>query len=160
MDTKRLDKAREDLTALVNTEFDRLIARLGGSDVEPLVAERTYRLAEQPLLIRGTKPAALLFGNERVEVKTWKQVFAVVLARCNANERCREALMNLRGRISGNKRVLLAASPDGMTRPCKIDDDLYAESGFGSETLMHVLAERLLKPAHYDYSDVRVVIRD
>jgi hypothetical protein len=160
MDTTCIDKAREDLTSLVNTEFDRLIARLGGGDAESPVAERAYRLTEQPLIIRGTKPSALLFGDERVEVKTWTQVFAIVLARCNANERCHEALMNLRGRISGNKRILLAASPDGMTRPCRIGDDLYAESGFGSETLMHVLTQRLLKPVGFDYSDVRIVIRD
>ena len=46
-------------------------------------------------LFVGTKPAAVLFGDERVEVKTWRQVYAVIIGRCNENPQHHERLMYL-----------------------------------------------------------------
>ncbi|MDR1565059.1 MAG: hypothetical protein LBS74_08895 [Oscillospiraceae bacterium] len=105
----------------------------------------------------GKKPTAVIFSDERVEVKTWKQVFAVVLSRCN--QQCHDQLMYLRNKVAGRDRLLLSDSPDGLRNPVKIDDDLYAASGYGSSTMMHILCNRILTPARFNFSGISVVLR-
>jgi hypothetical protein len=105
----------------------------------------------------GQKAAAVLFGTERVAVKTWKQVFTVILDRCNQEHH--EELMYLREKAAGKIRVFLSAKPDRMRRPVKIDEALYAESHYGSATLMHILRDRILSPAGSDYKDIMTAIR-
>jgi len=78
----------------------------------------------------GKKAAAVYFGQERVPVKTWRQVYAVILDRCN--QQCHDMLMYLRGRTAGKVRVFLSDKPDKMSKPLKIDENLWAESHYGS----------------------------
>jgi len=47
-----------------------------------------------------------------------------------------------------------------MTRPLKIDEGLYGETHYGSQTLMYILVERILSPVGYDCSDVSIVIKN
>ena len=65
-----LKNLRENLLTIVNTSIDSLITRLeNGEEIEtgcPL--EITYPLSVSPALFKGTKPTAVLFGKERVEV--------------------------------------------------------------------------------------------
>ena len=105
----------------------------------------------------GKKPTAIIFSDERVEVKSWRQVFAVVLSRCNRE--CHDRLMYLRNKVAGRDRLLLSDSPDGLRNPVKIDDDLYAANGYGSATMMYILCERILTPAGFKYSDISVALR-
>ncbi|MDR2024952.1 MAG: hypothetical protein LBQ71_17305 [Hungatella sp.] len=46
-----------------------------------------------------------------------------------------------------------------MSKPVRIADELYFESHYGSETLMHILVERILEPAGFDSGEVGIVIR-
>jgi hypothetical protein len=119
--------------------------------------ERVLPLSISPYHFVGTKPVAVLFGEERVEAKSWRQVYIAVIGRCNQERH--ENLMYLRDKVAGKVRVFLSASPDGMTRPVKIDEDMYGEVQYGSETMMHILTERILDPAHFDYSDIQIVLK-
>jgi len=121
--------------------------------------ERTVPLTIAPYHFVGKKPAAVLFGEERVEVKTWKQVYTVILSRCNQNPDCHEMLMYLRGRAAGKVRQFLSVKPDKMRNPVKIDEDLYGECHYGSATLMHILCLRILTPAGFDYYDIQIVLK-
>jgi hypothetical protein len=105
----------------------------------------------------GKKPTAVIFADERVEVKTWRQVFAVVLSRCN--QQCHERLMYLRNKVAGRDRLLLSDNPDGLRSPVKVDDELYAASGYGSATMMHILCDRILNPAGFDYYDISISLK-
>jgi len=67
--------------------------------------------------------------------------------------------MYLRNKTAGKVRVFLSDKPDGMTRPLKIDEDMYAETHYGSQTLMHILVNRILIPARFDCSNISVVIK-
>jgi len=107
----------------------------------------------------GKKPIAVLFGKERVEVKTWVQVYTVILKRCNADPDHHKMLMYLRGKVSGKCRVFLADKPDGMRSPVKIDEEMYGEAHYGSATLLHILINRILAPARFDCGDIRVVLK-
>ena len=121
--------------------------------------EITYPLTIKPYVFVGTKPVAVLFGEERVEVKKWTQVYSVILKRCNDNPVHHERLMYLRGKVAGKVRVFLSDSPDSMTRPLMIDDNLYGEVGYGSETMMHILVNHILTPARFDCSGIYIIIK-
>jgi len=105
----------------------------------------------------GKKATAVYFDNERVAVKTWKQVYSVILDRCN--RKCHDNLMYLRNKTAGRVRVFLSDTPDSMTRPLKIDTGLWGETHYGSATLLHILRERILSPARFPYSNIRIAVK-
>ena len=121
--------------------------------------ECTYPLTIPLYLFVGKKPAAVLFGDERVDVKTWREVYAAIIQRCNSAPECHEMLMYLRDKVAGKVRVFLSCKPDGMTRAYKIDTDMYAEVQYGTATLLHILTTRILKPAGFDFSGISIVIK-
>ena len=128
------------------TAFDRLIEGLESPDSfeETDEIEMVIPLSADPYGFIGKKPSAVLFGEERVDVKSWRDVYKVALTRCNENPKCHDALMYLRGKTAGKCRVFLADKPDGMTRPLKIDEGLYGEVHYGSQALMRILCNRIL----------------
>lgn len=105
------------------------------------------------------KPSYVLFGEERIEVKSWRQVYAAVIGRCNENPQYHEELMYLRNKASGNVRMFLSDKPDGMSRPYQIDTDLWGEVHYGSATLMDILVNRILEYTGFDCPSVRIVIK-
>ena len=121
--------------------------------------ERIYPLTSPTYLFVGTKPAAVLFGDERIEVKTWRQVYAVIIGRCNENPQYHEKLMYLRNKAAGKVRLFLSDKPDGMSNPHQIDTDLWGEVHYGSATLMHILINQILVYTGFDYSGISVVIK-
>jgi hypothetical protein len=122
--------------------------------------EWSYPLTTPPYLFIGRKPAAVLFGGERVEVKTWRGVYAAVIKRCNDDPKGHERLMYLRNKTAGKVRIFLSDKPDGMSCAYKIDTDLYGEIHYGSSTLMHILCKRILDYTGFDYSGVSIVLRE
>ncbi len=123
------------------------------------MSEYVYPLSVPPHIFIGKKPAAVLFGEERVEVKTWTQVYAAVIGRCNQDPAGHEMLMYLRNKAAGKVRVFISDSPAGMRRPLKVDEGIFCEVHYGTETLLHILTIRILKPARFDYSGIRVALR-
>jgi hypothetical protein len=121
--------------------------------------ERTYPITSPTYMFVGAKPAAILFGDERVEVKTWRQVYSVIIGRCNENPQYHERLMYLRNKAAGKIRTFLSDKPDGMTRPFQIDTDLWGEVHYGSATLMHILLNQILKYTGFDYSGIRIILK-
>lgn len=89
--------------------------------------EFAYFFSYETYLFIGKKAAAVIFGEERVDVKNWRGVFKLLLNRCN--EKHHDKLMYLRNKVSGKVRVFLSDKPDGMARPFKLDEELYADSG-------------------------------
>ena len=119
--------------------------------------ERTCSLYIHPHYFVGTKPTAVLFGEERIDVKTWREVAYVVLKRCN--DECGDVLMTLRNKVSGKVRMIFADSPNGMRRPLKIADEMYLESHYGSQTLMYILVDLILKYTGFDYSNIKIILK-
>ena len=121
------------------------------------VHEFVYPFTADTYLFIGQKAAAVYFDEERVAVKNWRGVFKLILDRCNRERH--DELMYLRNKVAGKVRVFLSDKPDGMARPFKIDDELFADSGqYGTATLLHILRDLILKPAHFDYDNIRVAI--
>ena len=129
-------------------------------DLSNIDYERIAMLTEDTRNFINKKPIAVLFGDEFVEAYSWSDVYATVLRRCNRDARYHETLMSMRGEVRGKVREFISHSPDEMIRPKKIDDALYAEVQYGVETLMHILVDCILTPVGYDYSNIRVVIKN
>jgi hypothetical protein len=148
----------------IESVLSELVRRLE-SDDEPI--ERTsahnyetiYPLTVNPAIFKGSKPTAIVFGDERVDVYKWKTVAEELMKHCNADAEKHVALMNLRGRIAGRERVFLAKEKSGMRSPIKIDENLYIETNYDTETLLRILMTRIFDVVNYDYSGISVSIR-
>jgi hypothetical protein len=120
------------------------------------VYEISYPLTAHPSIFVGQKPVAVLFGRERVGVKTWRQVVSVILTRCNSEHH--ERMMYLCDKVHGKVRTILSASDSGMRRPLKIDENMYIETQYGSQTMMYIVCRLILAYTSFDYSDIHIVI--
>ncbi|GHV39552.1 hypothetical protein FACS189490_03340 [Clostridia bacterium] len=108
----------------------------------------------------GKKPAAVLFGNERIDVKKWTDVYRLIYERVNQDPQGHEDLMYLRNKAIGKVRVFVSDFGDGMKRPMKVDDDLYVENCYGVETSFHIMLNCVLRYVRYDISDIKVVVKN
>ena len=122
--------------------------------------ESIYPLVAGGSAFKGEKPTGLLFGEERVDVYTWKMVFQEILKRCNEDPEKHVALMNLRGKVSGRARVFLAKNSASMRSPHEIAKNLYVETHYDTETLLRILMTRILDAVNYDYSGISVAVRN
>jgi hypothetical protein len=122
------------------------------------VFELTYPFRVHPSVFVGRKPAAVLFGDERVEAKTWRQVAGIILTRCNSEQH--ERLMYLRDKVHGKVRTILSASDSCMRRPLKIDDGLFFESHYGSATMMYILRDLILAYTGFDYGGIKIAVKN
>jgi hypothetical protein len=149
----------------IDSVLTELVRRLENGD-EPI--ERTtaqnyeiiYPLTVNPAIFKGKKPTAIIFDTERVDVYKWKTVAEELMRRCNADAEKHVALMNLRGRIAGRERVFLSREKAGMRSPIEIDENLYIETNYDTETLLRILMTRILDVVNYDYSGISVSIRN
>jgi len=123
--------------------------------------ESYYYLTSNTAIFKGKKPTGLfLNGKDRIEIGTWKKIFEVILEDCISHTAKHVDLLNLRGKISGRDRLLLSDRPDGMRTPLKITEKLFVESHYDTESLLRILTTRLLDPVGYDYSNIRIAIRN
>lgn len=123
--------------------------------------ETTYPLTSNTSIFKGKKPTGVFFKNGiRHDIGTWKKVFELILKDCVSDKEKRDILLNLRGKISGRERVLLSSTSISMRRPLEIDKNLFVESHYDTESLLRILTTRILEPVGYDYSNIKIAIRN
>lgn len=157
-----INACREQFHRLVDEHLDDLICRLIlGDRMEEFQAKggRLLPFASQPAMFKGEKPASVILHGVEIEANTWKKVVLAILRDCDADMQRHKRMLELRGRISGNFRTLLADTPEGMAAPLKIDVGLYWESKFDTEALLGNLTEKLLDWVGYDYQDIVIRFR-
>ncbi|MCL1857958.1 MAG: hypothetical protein FWF92_01825 [Oscillospiraceae bacterium] len=149
----------------VDTAFAELIRKLeSDSDISERRwignYETVYPITANAAIFKGKKPTAVIFGDERIDVGKWKTVVGEIMRRCNADSEKHVSLMNLRGKISGRERVILAKEEDKMRSPMKISENLYIETHYDTETLLRTIMTRILDMVDYDYSCIKVAVRN
>jgi hypothetical protein len=156
-----IEKARVDMIAAVNKQFDLLLARLDGEFyVEDDAYERSVPLTTKSHYFIGTKPSAVIIESEMIPAKTWPAVCSAILSQCLRDDRYRERLLEARDKVKGRRRTYLSRCPDGMTTPGRITDEVFFESHYNSARLINILTEKILKPIGYDCEKIRIVIKD
>ena len=157
---QEIKKALDAVISMMDATFDRLLLTLEGKEVPDLPpTEYVYPFTVDTNIFIGKKPVAVLFGEERVEADNWRKVFAAIMSRCNADPQYHDNLLYLRDKVAGRDRVLLSHSSDSMRRPLKIDEEMYAEVCYGTGTLLYILRDRILTPAHFDFSGISIIIK-
>ena len=157
-----ISACRKQFHQMVDEHLDDLLCRLILGDRMEDFQEKGGRLlpfASPPAMFKGEKPASVILHGEEIEASTWRKVALAVLRDCNADAQRHKRMLELRGRISGNFRTLLADSPKGMAAPLKIDAGLYWESKFDTEALLGNLTEKLLDWVGYDYQNIVIRFR-
>lgn len=153
-----IERIRRECRQLVDSKFDALTSRvLEEGGVELKEDERVLTLAAMPSAFKGKKPVSLILpGGAEVNTPSWKKAVTVILQDCNSDPRRHKWMLELRGRVFGNFRPLLAKTPEGMGAPLKIDEGLYWESKFDTEAMLRNLTDKLLSKVGYDYQGVVV----
>lgn len=146
----------------INKTFEELAKTLqnGNVEIRDKGYETFYPLTANPAIFKGERPTCVLFGKERVVAHTWKNVFKLVILKCNGDAEKHKALMELRNKILGRERILLSDNPRNMRRPFQIDKKLYAETHYDTETLIYILLHRVLDEVGFDYSDISVGVKN
>jgi len=161
---QELENIRSEIL-MTDAKLKKLIVKLSNHDnlIETRSAanfETVYPININPAVFKGKKPTAVLFGEERMEVHSWKAVAEVIIKRCNKDAEKHVSLMNLRDKIFGRDRVLLSKDEEGMHNPVKIAENLYAETHYDAESLMRIVLTRILDAVDYDYSNISVSARN
>lgn len=154
-----IENLRAQLHELVDRKVDLLTQQItsGQAAVGPLVLPLDVPSA----IFKGKKPIALVFPDgAEVAVPTWKKAAAAIMRDCNDDPRMHESLLYLCGKVSGKLRVILDRTPERMDVPLKIDEGLYLESKYDTESLLTVLTKRVLDVVGYDYHGIMVKYRD
>lgn len=160
---EEIEAARQRIIREINAEFDRMADSISrNSDnitAEPIQYEITYPITADSGIFKGKKPISVIIGGERTDVKTWKEIVKVVMEKCIESNDNIIKLYQLAGKISGQKRVLLANSGENMRSPIEITNHLYMETHYDTETLLKILITRILAPIGYNTNEISVVIR-
>ena len=156
-------KTRDYLIKTINEMFDDLIIKLENPQLEERISDTELKvsLSTHPAVFVGKKPIALIFNDdERVAVKSWREVYRETITRCYESTEHHEMLMYLRDKAIGKVRKFISAKPDGMTRPLKIADELYGEVQYSTECLLHILVNQILTPARFDCYSIKVILKE
>lgn len=157
---KAIEGIREELHRRIDNIFNGFLAGLkeghyAGNSIQGI------SLSNNAGYFKGKKPMEVLFPDGRkISVKKWKEVVSALLADCISNPNRLQYLLELRGRVLGKQRLILADNPVGMDQPMQIYDQLWMETKYDTETLLKVLMFRIFNVVGYDYSGVRIVLRE
>lgn len=163
-----LENLREELIMEINTKINHLIEQnINNAEIStpvPVTVPQNYELI-YPLnkatgIFKGKRPIAIIFPNSvRKATPTWKSVTEEILKDCCKDSEKRQALLNLRKKILGRDRILLDSEPGQMRSPLEIDETLYLETHYDTETLLRILTTRILDVVGYDYSKINIAIK-
>ena len=103
---KTIEDVRTAQTHLIN-EINRIFDEMANVlqnredeiESEIPVFETVYPLTTDPAIFKGKKPTCVLFGEERAIAHTWKNVFKLLILRCNEDEKNHKSLLELRNKI-------------------------------------------------------------
>lgn len=168
MDTiQELQNFRTQLIQQINVQFDDLIQKIrteqDTTESVPDIRnyESVYPLTTATAVFKGKKPTGVIFSDQtREDVSTWKRAVKVVLKKCNSDGAKHRKLLELRGKVAGRNRIFLGKSAESMRSPLKIDQDLWVETHYDTETLLRILKVHILEPVGYDYSGITITIRN
>ena len=149
------EASRRRMHALIDQDYDALIRCIETG--EPIEAQ-PMSLRTDPRQFRATKPTEIIFGDGTViEVNTWREAAKVLLNDCN--RKLHTQLVGICDKVSGRDRKILSSDPTGMNVPLRIDEGIFFEGKFSTESLLYVLKELIFDAVGYDYSDIRIRLR-
>ena len=120
----------------------------------------TYCLSVPKVAFSGKKPVSVSFGETSITVSTWNGLFEEVLHHCMKKNYNIDRLLALRGKLAWKCKVILSESPEGMAKPLELCEEMYIETNYDVQTLMHILTERVLSKLDIRLSEIKVTFCD
>ena len=158
-----VERCRAQLHQLIDDKLDAFMLQVTCGDLSDYIRDEAVRavpLMSASARCKGMKPVAVVLPDgSMVETSTWKKAAAAILRDCDADPGRHERLMEMRGRVNGNFRRLLAEDPSGMDAPLKITEGLYLESKFDTQALLDNLTQKILCRVGYDCGGIAVLYR-
>lgn len=155
------EQSRERMHRAIDEKIDDIIECLRTGQSIRQNGVRHYDLSEPPFLFKSKKPVSITYPNgEKVFVSTWRKVAGELLNDCNSDPQRHEALMQLRHKIAGRNRWVLADAPSDMNVPIKVDEGLYFEGKFDTEYLLKMLTDKVFSKVGYPYEFIEVEVRE
>ena len=163
-----LQTLKKELIQEIDEKIEQTIKMLQNNYDQPLEIKRIpakmyesiYPLNTGTGIYKGKRPTGIIFANgKRVETPTWKRVREEILKDCCKSPEKYRAMMDLRGKVQGRNRVLIGSETGKMRSPVKIDEALYVETHYDTETLLRILTTRILNEVGYDYSKIKIAVR-
>jgi hypothetical protein len=150
------------LITMVNATFDELVKKVEASQLEGNEYEIEYE-SVYPITnttgFKGKKPIAVKIANKRMTTPTWKIVVEKILKEVLKEKEMEDRLMALRDKILGRKRTRVSSNSTTMRSPLELNEELYIETHYDTETLMNFLIQ-ILSEIHYDYNNIEIVIKN
>lgn len=159
----QIEQSRKQMHQKIDVQYDELVRKLlmEGKNLTMDDGEQLLSLAAEPARFKGLKPSFLLFPDGRtVTVQNWRRAILEILWDCNKDTVQHDRMMQLRERVPGRLRSLLSKSPEGMSVPLMIDENLYLEGKLDTEYLIKTVRDQILDPVGYNYDRIGVVVYD
>jgi len=160
---EQLEASRTRMHRYIDEQYDELKARiLCGEYVASITAmlEHEYPLDTADSTFKGKKPVSIHFSDGRShQVKSWKEVAAILLQDCITNPECASRMYNIVGSYSGRKRIILDRTPERMDVPIFIAPNIYFEGKFDTQSLIYIL-KQIMDQCGYDHAGITLSVRD
>lgn len=154
------EQVRKELHEMVDEQVDAFLLRMERGETENEL-KLTSSLLIPPSYFKGKKPLSVIYPDgKQVDTPTWKKAALELLKNCAADDVMHRRLSEISGKVFGRDRVILGTTPEGMDSPIKIDDGIYMETKFDTESLLKVLTGRIFNAVGYDYSGIRLEFYD
>lgn len=157
-----LRKKQNELVMMVNNVFDDIIKRVSELNSNQLSHVESVYETVYPITniggFKGKKVIAVIIHNERMITPTWKKAVSIILTDVIKDKKYKEKMYNLCDKMLGRVRNRLAHTSESMRSAIKLDDNLYIETHYDTETLMRFLLE-ILNELNYNYDDIKIVIK-
>ncbi len=159
---KEIREKQNELVIMINSTFDELIRKVEKLEMQENEFESEYETI-YPITnttgFKGKKPIAIIYKGERQVAPTWKAVVNAILQEVIKDQTMKNRLMALRDKLLGRVRKRLSKTSNDMRSPLEIDDNLFIETHYDTETLIKLLLQ-ILEEISYEYNDIQIVIKN
>lgn len=155
-------KKQDELILMINSVFDEIVNEIALTNAAEPIHNSEYEVM-YPVTntsgFKGKKVIAVILNGERKITPTWKSAFKLILQDAIKDSNRKQKLYSLCDKLLGRKRTRLSASSQNMRSPIELDNNLYVEAHYDTETLMNLLLQ-ILNEIGYDYTNIKIAIKN
>lgn len=160
---EELRKKQENIILTINNAFDELIQSVSQLSEPNQINKNNYFESSYPLsntsIFKGKKIIAVSINGKREIVPTWKEAVKTIFKYVLSEDTYKVRMYEINGKILGKKRIRLSPNNNIMKSPIMLAENLYLETHYDTETLLNLLLQ-ILDSIGYDYSDIKIVIKN
>lgn len=154
-------KKQDEIIMMINAAFDETIKKVANLQLNPNEEKNEFEMIYPVTNVggfKGKKVIAVIINGKRYVVPTWKVAVTTILQEVMKDENNKNKIYNLCDKLLGRVRNRLSHTNSGMRSAIKLDDNLYIETHYDTETLMRFLLQ-ILSDINYDFSNIKIALK-